>query len=220
MTKKVVESTLLICWEAEQIESRLPAVVPVCQGRKTTWLRAWLPENVHISQWACVSKRVLCQLSRMMCYSLSWKCSYLCLSSFFNLEAWNKSFKLISDIVHTLIFFKEQNSVWEPNKRRPTWFLPTHKRTKKTCSKRNTKPPSPASQHFIKDIFDVIQNNVYLSYVYPSCVYEFSTYAACIGVRGLHLCGRVSAELSKYKNWKHGSQGMVYEEIATAHYSQ
>lgn len=105
MTKKVAENTLLICWEAEQIESRLAAVVPVCQGRKTTWLRAWLPENVHISQWACVNKRVLCQLSRMMCYSLSWKRSYLCLSSFFNLEAWNKSFKLISDIVHTLIFF-------------------------------------------------------------------------------------------------------------------
>lgn len=64
----------------------------------------------------------------------------------------------------------------------------------KTCSKRNTKPSSPASLHLTKDIFDVIQNNVYLPsvYSYSLCVYhsfvsELSLYAAMIGVCVLFL---------------------------------
>lgn len=69
-------------------------------------------------------------------------------------------------------------------KQRKTHMVPANN---KTCSKRNTKPSSPASLHLTKDIFDVIQNNVYLPSVYHSFVYVLSLYAALIGVCVLFL---------------------------------
>lgn len=38
----------------------------------------------------------------------------------------------------------------------------------KTCTKRETKPSSTTSLHLTKDMFDVIQNSVYLRSVYQS----------------------------------------------------
>ncbi len=67
-------------------------------------------------------------------------------------------------------------------KQRKTLMVPANN---ETCSKRKTKSSSPASLHLTKDIFDVIQNNVYLPSVYSSCVYELSLYAALIGVYAL-----------------------------------
>lgn len=57
----------------------------------------------------------------------------------------------------------------------------------KTCSKRKPKPSSTTSLHLTKDMFDVIQNSVYLRSVYQSSVYELSLYAALIGVCVLFL---------------------------------
>lgn len=58
---------------------------------------------------------------------------------------------------------------------------------KKTCTKRETKPSSTTSLHLTKDMFDVIQNSVYLRSVYQSSVYELSLYAPLIGVCVLFL---------------------------------
>lgn len=115
----------------------------------------------------------------------------------FNLPAWNKPGEVISGEVSTvrvflrklLVFLKTEFNMGA--KQRKTHMGPANN---KTCSKRNTKPSSPASLHLTKDIFDVIQNYVYLPsvYSYSLCVYhsfvsELSLYAAMIGVCVLFL---------------------------------
>lgn len=108
--------------------------------------------------------------------------------NFANLEqtcSSNFSRGIHSEGVFTIFLFSSsQNSIWEPNKGRPTWFLPTTK----PVQRERLNSSSPASQHLTKDIFDVIQNNVYLPSVCHSFVYELSLYAALIGVCVLFLC--------------------------------
>lgn len=50
----------------------------------------------------------------------------------------------------------------------------------KTCSKRNTKPSSPASLHLTKYSFDVIQNVVYLLSVYTALGTSYVPIGVCV----------------------------------------
>lgn len=94
------------------------------------------------------------------------------------LPARNKPAQLISAEVwgcfYKIVFFPPYFNMGA--KQRKAHMVPANN---KTCSKRNTKLHPP---HLTKDIFDVIQNNVYLASVYHSFVHMLSLYAALIGV--------------------------------------
>lgn len=102
-----------------------------------------------------------CREPRLMCVCVLGTriCSY---PSCFNLPVWNKPAQLISTEVTINVFTSFFFFFTEFNIGDKQWSVHKLPANNKTCSKRNTKPSSPASLPLTKDMFDVIQNNVYL----------------------------------------------------------
>ena len=179
------------CWETDQIELHLPAVAPVSQEE---WQRdcehdcLQMVNALQISQQASVSQRVLvcmCQVSRLMCLCVCAPLFLLgseAIQASLNFPAWN-TFVIFSSGVHirVLILFSQNMLA----KQRKAHMAPANN---KTCLKGSTKPFAPASPHFTKDVFDVVQNNFYLSSVCPSYVYELYVYSPWIDAHVCYTC--------------------------------
>lgn len=152
---------------------------------------AWLPACGPVCQERCYVTMIVCKHSVPWVFHINCVCTTCLVSclvvfahlflqgtavssypSVFNLPAWNKPAQVNEAVF--IRFFTEFNM---GAKQKRAHMDPANN---KTCSKRNTKPSSPASLHLTKYSFDVIQNIVYLLSVYTALGMSYVPIGVCV----------------------------------------